>query len=173
MNTNCLLGSITLFAGDFAPKGWAFCEGQIMPIAQNSALFSLLGFMYGGDGKTTFALPDLRGRAPIHVGQGPGLNSYKQGQSGGSDTVTLTVAQLPPHNHSVKVMVTNQAATLDDPTGNILAKGQLDYGPLGLNAGQYGGVQETNVGNSQPVAVRSPFLALNYIIALQGIFPSR
>lgn len=168
-----ILGSIILFAGDFAPKGWAFCEGQLIPIAKNSALFALLNTIYGGDGKTNFALPDLRGRAPIHFGQGAGLDMYKQGQSGGSEVVVLNVQQLPAHNHSVAVQVSSQAATSDDPAGNILAKGSLDFGPSSVANGRYGSVKETTVGGGQPVSVRSPYLALNYIIAVHGIFPSR
>lgn len=170
---NPTLGTIMIFAGAFAPKGWAFCDGQLLSLSQNQALFSLLGTMYGGDGKTTFAVPDLRGRAPIHFGQGAGLNMYKQGQSGGSETVVLSVQQLPAHNHSVAVQVSSQTATSDDPAGNVLAKGSLDFGPSNVANGRYGGVKETTVGGGQPVSVRSPYLAVNYIIATQGIFPSR
>jgi microcystin-dependent protein len=173
MTDNPILGSIILFAGNFAPKGWAFCEGQLLSIAQNNALYSLIYNTYGGDGKTNFALPDLRGRAPIHFGQGVGLDMYKQGQSGGSEVVVLNLQQLPAHNHSVVVQVSSQAATSDDPAGNVLAKGSLDFGSSTAANGRYGGVKETTVGSGQPVSVRSPYLALNYIIAIQGIYPSQ
>lgn len=155
------IGQITLFAGNFAPRGWAFCQGQLLSIAQNTALFSILGTTYGGDGQTTFALPDLRGRVPLQQGQGPGLQSYVLGQKAGTETVTLTVNEMPAHNHSITV-------TAVPPGGTIPAvDGQLT--PTPLNAFEASGM----TGGSQPHNNLQPYLALNYIIALQGIFPSR
>jgi microcystin-dependent protein len=161
------LGSIILFAGNFAPRGWAFCNGQLLSIAQNTALFSLLGTTYGGDGQTTFALPDLRGRAPIHAGQGPGLQSYVLGQFGGEETVTLTSAELPPHAHVQPA--TNDQQTTNRPNGALPARG-------GVYANESDGSAlhpTSSAGGGQPHDNRSPYLALNYIIALEGIYPSR
>lgn len=155
-----ILGTIILFAGNFAPRGWAFCDGQLMSIAQNTALFSILGTTYGGDGQTTFALPDLRGRAPIHPGNGPGLTPRALGESSGSESVTLTVGQIPAHNHVVQ----SAPEANGDPSANIFAAATDE------KAGQ----AATGVaGGSQPHDNMQPFLALNYIIALQGVFPSR
>ena len=168
------LGEIKVFAGNFAPVGWAFCQGQLLSIAQNTALFSLLGTTYGGDGSQTFALPDLRGRAVIHQGQGPGLSNYVEGEIAGAESVTLDQPQLPSHSHS---MVGNTAgATAPDP-GPTVAMGATATGePI------YGSVTEpvalsqqavTLTGSGQPHENRQPFLAISYIIAHQGIFPSR
>jgi microcystin-dependent protein len=159
------LGQLSIVSFDFPPKGWAFCNGQFLPINQNQALFSLLGTTYGGNGQTTFALPDLRGRAPMHMGSG-----FTQGQAGGEVAHTLTIAELPTHTH------TAQAATADGdtpiPTANMLGAFNNGYGSAGnltaLLSSSIG-----NVGGSQPHENMSPFLVLNYIIALQGIFPSR
>jgi microcystin-dependent protein len=161
------IGEIRLFAGNFAPRAWAFCEGQLLPISQNTALFSILGTMYGGDGRTTFALPDLRGRAPLGVGHGPGLSDIRQGEKGGAEQVTLTTAQLPSHNHQLQVA--NQEGDKKLPTEGYLAvdsyRSTAD-GTAPSNA-------VTNAGGNQPVPVVQPFLGLRYIICLQGIFPSR
>ncbi len=168
-----LLASIILFAGNFAPRGWALCQGQILSISQNTALFSLLGTTYGGDGQTTFALPDLRGRVPIQQGQGPGLSNYDLGQVSGSETITLTTNNLPSHNHSL--LATSEAGSVSVPAGAYLANtGALDkeYNTSGtlvaMNAGAVG-----VTGGSQPFDNIQPYLALNFIIAMQGIFPSR
>lgn len=161
------LGSIVLFAGNFAPRGWAFCNGQILAISQNTALFSLLGTTYGGNGQTTFALPDLRGRAAISAGQGPGLANYSLGESAGEETVTLNVNQIPAHQHAQPA--SNAEQDTNRPGNAVPAKG-------GVYAGSTDGATldpTTIAGGSQPHDNRSPFLALNYIIALQGIFPSR
>lgn len=161
------LGEIKIISWNFAPKGWAFCNGQFLPINQNQALFSLLGTMYGGNGQTTFALPDFRGRVPVHVGDG-----LIQGEKAGTASVTVNIQQLPTHNHFVDV--TNNDATDANPTGTgLLAKPVANsFGPFGntttMNAGIVG-----NVGGSQPHENRQPYLALNFIIALIGIFPSR
>jgi microcystin-dependent protein len=168
------IGEITLFAGNFAPRGWAFCNGQLLPISQNTALFSILGTTYGGNGQTTFALPDLRGRVPIHAGQGPGLSNYTLGQVGGAENVTLQTSQLPAHSHAVNAVAGggNQAS----PVGNLPAiestgtsKDYSNAAATGaMNAGMIG-----NAGQGQPVPVIQPYECVNYIIALQGIFPSR
>ena len=168
-----ILGSILLFAGNFEPLGWAFCNGQLLSIAQDTALFSLLGTTYGGDGQTNFALPDLRGRVPIHFGQGPGLSNYDLGQSGGAENTTLTLNNLPPHNHSLNAV--SEAGSTSAPAGAYLGNtGALDkeYNTTGtvvtMNAGAIGAT-----GQSQPFDNLPPYLAINYVIALQGIFPSR
>src|ERR1700686_3976295 len=120
--SNQFVAEIRIFAGNFAPIGWATCDGQLLPISQNTALFSLLGTMYGGDGKTNFALPDLQGRVPISAGQGPGLSNYSQGEEGGTENVTLLSTENAPHNHSFNA--TTDGATVPAASGNQLAKGQ-------------------------------------------------
>lgn len=163
-----LLGSIILFAGNFAPRGYALCQGQILPISQNTALFSILGTTYGGNGQTTFALPDLRGRAPVGPGQGPGLSDYQLGEQSGVESVTLTVNQLPGHNHPLRASSGEQ--TTDRPTSG----GGLARGGAYISSGDTSDVSIAPIaGGSQPHENRSPYLAVNYIIALQGIFPSR
>ena len=161
------IGEIILFAGNFAPRGWALCNGQILAISQNTALFSILGTTYGGNGQTTFALPDLRGRVPVHPGQGPGLSPYDLGQAGGTETVTLNVAEMPQHTHPQPA--TNGEQTTNRPNGALPARG-------GVYAQTSDGSTLTPpspVGGSQPHNNIQPYLGLNYIIALEGIFPSR
>ena len=166
------VGEIRIFAGIFAPQGWAFCDGSIQSIADNDVLFQLIGTTYGGDGQQTFALPDLRGRIPIHMGSGPGLSNYVIGQFGGTETVTLLTQQLPSHNHIVTGSSANAVTT--DPTNNFLAAqpGLLEYssGPPG---GTLNAASVSNAGGSQPHENRMPILGVNYIISLFGIFPSR
>ena len=167
------VAEIRIFAFNFAPKGWAFCDGQLLPISQNTALFSLLGTTYGGDGKSTFALPDIEGRAVMHPGQGPGLSLRDLGEAAGSDTVTLLTSEMPLHTHTVSASADD--ADLAAPTPNhSLAKSQggFIYGPAaGLTplapeaAGPAGGGLPHN--NLQP------YLTLNFCIALQGVFPQR
>jgi microcystin-dependent protein len=166
-----LLGEIMLVPYNFAPRGWAFCSGQILPIAQNTALFSLLGTTYGGNGQTTFALPDLRGRCALSSGQGPGLSNYSLGQLSGTETVTLIGNQLPIHSHTVAAV--DDDATASTPTNalpaNIVAKGYSKAaGNTNMNPTMIGGG-----GGNQPHPNLQPYLALNYCIALEGIFPSR
>jgi microcystin-dependent protein len=161
------LASIVLFAGNFAPRGWAFCNGQILSIAQNTALFSLLGTTYGGNGQTTFALPDLRGRAPVSAGQGPGLSNFDLGQVGGVENVTLLTTQMPAHTHSQPA--TNGQQTTNRPNGAMPARGGV-YANESDNSALHA---TSSAGGSQPHENRSPYLTLNYIIALEGIFPSR
>ncbi|WMX13636.1 MULTISPECIES: phage tail protein [unclassified Aureispira] len=166
------IGEIIMFGGNFAPRGWAFCDGQLLPIAQNSALFSILGTTYGGDGRTTFALPDLRGRVAIHPGNGPGLSDYRLGQKGGTETVTLTTNQIPSHNHMINV--NNSAGTTNDPTNHFLANtGAFDseYGTTAntiMNSNALG-----HTGGGQSHTNIQPYCCVNFIIALQGVFPSR
>jgi len=170
------IGEIKMFAGNFAPRGWALCDGQLLAIAQNQALFSILGTTYGGDGRTTFALPDLRGRVAIHPGNGPGLSSYNLGQKGGSETTTLTVNNLPPHNHSVSVSnpVNDDEATSDDPTGKYPAvSGENMYTETTNAEGAVPNVTVSNTGGGQSFNKIPPYATVNYIICLQGIFPSR
>jgi microcystin-dependent protein len=161
------LAELKIVSFNFAPKGWALCNGQLLPINQNQALFSLLGTMYGGNGSTNFALPNLRGRIPIHVG-----NGHTQGEAAGSDSVTLNIQQLPTHVHFLQA--SNVNATTDTPDSSVaLATSALDLyrSPTNLVTMEPGTV--SSVGGSQPHENRQPYLVLNYIIALQGIFPSR
>ena len=160
------LGEVKLISWNFPPKGWAFCNGQLLPINQNQALFSILGTMYGGNGQTTFALPDLRGRAAIH--QGPAFNI---GQNGGEEFHTLVTGEMPSHNHIVKASDTQgDKNTLQ---GDILAREVgVPYGAFGSTT-NLNPTTVTNVGGSQPHENRQPFLVVNFVIALQGIFPSR
>lgn len=162
------IGQIIMFGGNFAPRGWALCDGQILPISQNTALFSILGTTYGGDGRTTFALPDLRGRVPIHAGSGPGLSSYQLGEKGGVERVTLTVQELPSHSHQPRANA--QDANSDDPDGAFSAVANEN---IYSNTSNVSMSATTNTGGSQPHENRPPYLAINYIIALVGIFPSR
>ena len=165
------LAEIRMFAGNFAPRGWALCEGQLLPINANQALFSLLGTTYGGDGRTTFALPDLRGRAPIAAGNGPGLPSYPQGRKGGSNTTTMTVANMPSHSHTTVVKVNTEDAEETNPTG-VLAKGAFYSEDASANS-YLGGVVSGNTGSGVAFNNNAPSLGINYIIALTGTFPSR
>ncbi|HMN39838.1 MAG TPA: tail fiber protein [Phycisphaerales bacterium] len=170
------LGEIHLFAGNFAPAGWAFCDGQVMSIAQNTALFSLLGTAYGGNGINTFALPDLRGRAPMHFGQGPGLSQRFLGQSGGVEAVTLSPAQVPSHTHSLAVSQT--PGSTGNPSGQTWAAsaaGVKNYATPG-NGGPtttMGAGMLAPVGGGGPHTNMQPSLVLSYIIAIQGVYPSR
>ncbi|HEY8876941.1 MAG TPA: tail fiber protein [Roseateles sp.] len=165
------IGEIRLFAGNFAPRDWAFCNGQLMSIAQNTALFALVGTTYGGNGQTTFALPDLRGRVPVHMGQGPGLTPRTQGEMAGSETVTLLSSQMPAHSHALRA--STAAASGSSPAGALLGSTSVnsyDSSAAGvpMAPGAIG-----NSGGSQPHNNMAPTLTLNYIIALAGIFPSR
>ncbi|MBO6738584.1 MAG: phage tail protein [Phycisphaerales bacterium] len=180
------LGEIRMFAGNFAPRNWALCDGQLLPIAQYSALFSILGTTYGGDGRTTFGLPDLRGRFPMHPGHGPGLSSRQLGQKGGVEEVTLTTLQMPSHTHPASTQVTSEASdsegTLTNPEDAIPAKsgsGDPDWANEN-NANvelsdQMHSASTTigHAGGNQAHDNMSPFNCVNFIICLQGIFPSR
>lgn len=185
------LSMIILWAPNFAPRGWAFCAGQLLPIAQNTALFSLLGTTYGGNGQTTFALPDFRGRVPIGAGQGPGLSSYDLGQASGSETIILTPNQMPSHTHAAAMTVTvsasNATATSNVPVAGTNTLGALADPSTGSPILAYnnaapniplnmGGVVNGTIqpaGGSQPFPIIQPYLVINYILAMEGIFPSR
>lgn len=170
------LGEIRMFGGNFAPRGWAFCDGQLLQISSNSALFSLLGTTYGGDGRTTFALPDLRGRAPIHAGTGAGLTNKRLGQRGGTETVTLTINQMPSHNHSAVVRTDSTVASSDKPQEMFPARNAgatPQYGPNTNSTLNTGAVSVGNTGGSQSHPNMQPYITIHYIIALQGTFPSR
>jgi len=173
------VGQITLFPFNFAPRGWAFCAGQLISISQNTALFSLLGTYYGGDGKSNFALPDLRGRVPVGQGQGPGLSGYNIGEVQGVETVTLLAAQSPSHSHPFQAVAVQ--ATTNAPNGALPAQGHgtgrgayavNTYAPL-TTAVPLASGQVVPAGNGQPHNNLQPYLAMNWCIALQGIYPPR
>ncbi|MCB2154815.1 tail fiber protein [bacterium] len=165
------IGEIRMFAGNFAPRSWAFCDGQLLAVSQNDALFSLFGTIYGGDGRTTFGLPDLRGRVPIHAGTGPGLSPRNIGSKGGQEKVTLTVNQLPSHGHSLQA--TSEASTQRQPAGQAVASatGQV-YNEL-LDPHTMNSASIANAGGSQTHTNLMPCLCVNFIVALAGIYPSR
>jgi microcystin-dependent protein len=166
------VAEIRIFPFNFAPKGWAFCSGQLMPISQNTALFSLLGTTYGGDGKSTFALPDLQGSAPMHPGQGPGLSLHDLGETGGSETVTLLESEIPAHSHTVSA--SGRAANNRTPGAQLPAVGagvQL-YGAPGSTVSLDPNAVPP-AGGSLPHNNMQPYLTVNFCIALQGIFPPR
>jgi len=201
MGADPYLGEISMFAGNFAPRGWALCNGQLLPISQNSALFSLLGTIYGGDGRTTFALPDLRGRAPIHTGNGPGLPNFREGQRHGVYETTLSSANLPGHSHALlgsnnqpynpatehsgHMVATSGDADINTPAGNCMATyisavkiyaneapdKPMQDGTVKVKVDLAGST--SNAGGSQSFGNYQPSLAINFIIALQGTFPSR
>lgn len=163
------VGQLRAWGCNFAPRGWSFCEGQLLSISQNQALYSLLGTTYGGDGRTTFALPDLRGRVPIHQGTGQGLSPRTLGEKGGSEQNTMTTNQMPAHTHTGRAA--GEVAGSSKPTGNALASATiyLDHNvDATLNAGTV-----TNVGGQQPFNNVQPYMAANWTIALVGIFPPR
>ncbi|GJM23365.1 MAG: tail Collar domain-containing protein [Planctomycetota bacterium] len=165
------IGEVALFAGNFPPRGWAFCDGQLLSIPQNSALFSILGTTYGGDGRSTFALPDLRGRVAVHPGTGPGLTTRKLGQRLGSEATHITIAQMPTHSHNLRAF--SKAGTNDSPAGDVLANaGTRFYSPETPNV-DMNGTAISNAGGGQSLSLLQPSLGLNYIIALQGTFPAR
>jgi microcystin-dependent protein len=205
------IGQIITVGFDFAPRGWAKCDGQLLAISQNTALFSLLGTTYGGDGRTTFGLPDLKGRVPMHEGDGPGLSPKRLGERGGRENVTLTTDQMPRHKHTATLTsssttpitatatlhVKNGLGNSDDANNNYLAIGEAKDGrdtyPISngysttststmnseavkvkIAGGSIaGGVSVEYTGGGQPISIMQPYLVLNYVIALQGIFPSR
>jgi microcystin-dependent protein len=169
---NPFVAEIRIFPFNFAPTGWAFCDGQLLPISQNTALFSLLGTTYGGDGKSNFALPDMQGNAPMHPGQGPGLSLHDLGETGGSDTVTLLESEMPSHSHT---FIASQADGISRlPSANLVANmigvnGFAAPGPV--VAMHPNAIAPT--GGDQPHNNMQPYLTLNFCIALQGVFPPR
>jgi microcystin-dependent protein len=167
------VGQIKMFAGNFAPRGYAFCDGQLLSVSQNDALFSLLGTIYGGDGRTTFGLPGLRGRIPVHQGSGPGLIPRSLGSKGGTETVAVTTQQLPEHSHTFQA----STATGDqsNPSGACLAGSANTrlYRDVGTSANLAPATAITKTGGSGAHANLAPFQCINYIIALFGVYPSR
>jgi microcystin-dependent protein len=176
------MANVTIFAGTFAPRGWMFCNGQLLAIAQYDALFALIGTTYGGDGQTTFALPDLRSRVAINTGQGGGLSNYIIGQAGGTESITVTTNQLPTHTHSFISLTGNPGAsgiagTANIATGNVpaLTTNIQSYDSAGAASLLQSSMNTTTPisGGNQPMEILPPYLAMNYIICVEGIFPSR
>ena len=191
------IGQIMMFAGTFAPVNWALCNGQILPISEYTALFSILGTTYGGNGRTTFALPDLRGRAPIHSGRAPGLSTYNLGQKGGLEQVVLNIAQMPAHSHTTgdiaaedqHILLSSAAAVNETPQpgdvpavanfpGSITAQNVKSFGPPtnavnGQTISGNAGLTISNTGGGKSHENMQPFLVMNYIIALEGTYPPR
>ena len=169
------VGEIRMFAGNFAPRGWAGCEGQLLAVSQNDALFSLLGTQYGGDGETTFGLPDLRGRIPIHQGSGPGLSPRNIGSRGGQEWVTLTSVQVPAHNHNFRAV--SGQATENSPGSDLTLAQSVGFPlytpPQNLVAMPISAISITGSSLPQPHANLMPYLCINFIIALIGVFPSQ
>jgi microcystin-dependent protein len=169
--SNPYIGEIRMFGGNFAPAGWAFCSGDTLDISQNDALFNLIGTTYGGDGQQTFNLPDLRGRVPVHQGQSPGTSNYILGQNGGTESVTLTTNQMPAHNHPFTASSAN--GTQGSPTDGIPASNtQNQYSAANAVQPMKAGLIPST-GGSQPHDNMMPFLVINFIISLFGIFPSQ
>ncbi len=166
------VGEIRMFAGNFAPRGWAFCDGQLLAVSQNDALFSLLGTIYGGDGRTTFGLPDMRGRIPIHAGSGPGLSPRRLGAKGGAENVTVTVNQLPSHTHTLQVSAAT--GTQNNPGGELISASPniRIYRPAAPSA-PFDTASIAAVGGSRSHTNLMPALCIQFIIALVGIYPSR
>lgn len=187
------IGEIRMFAGNFAPRNWAFCAGQLISIASNTALFSILGTTYGGNGQSTFGLPDLRSRVPVGAGQGPGLTMITLGEVSGTETVTLLTTQMPAHTHTATAVITGSVTPrcLEDTGFGNTPSGAFPANSAGSTATYTSGAQTPDAvmgtspitasanitigiaGNSQPVPIRNPYLGMNYIICLYGIFPSR
>ena len=169
------IGQIMMFGGNFAPRSWALCNGQLLPISSYTALFSILGTTYGGDGRTTFALPDLQGRVPVHAGNGAGLPPVRLGAKGGTPSNILTIAQMPAHNHTAAVGATNPVGRGEgttDPTNAYPAEGG-NYATTKNVAMAADAVVIGQTGSNQPVNNMQPFTSVNYIIALEGLFPPR
>lgn len=172
------IGQIVMFGGNFAPRGWALCDGQLLPIANYNALFSILGTTYGGDGRTTFALPDLRGRIPMHPGTGPGLSPRSLGEKAGAEQVTLTSDEMPVHNHNAVVNTNIEESNLSIPKDSTII-GKSGSGDPDFTTGEPNNrlrgdaVSVENAGGGLPHPNVQPFQCVNFIIALQGIFPPR
>lgn len=168
------VAEIRIFPFNFAPKGWAWCDGQLLPISQNTALFSLLGTTYGGNGQSNFALPDLQGRAAMQPEQGPGLSLYNLGQSGGAESVTLLETEIPSHNHTMQV--SDIAGNSTTPAANTMAvgaKGTPMYAPISGATGTLNASTITTSGGSMPHNNMQPYLTMYFAIAMQGVFPPR
>jgi len=167
------VAEIRIMASNFAPRGWATCDGQLMPLSQNTALFSLLGTTYGGNGKSNFALPDLQGRAPVQPGQAPGLSLYDLGQTGGETTVTLLESEMPAHSHAPRAV--NDVGDANTPAGLSMSRssGAAVYNMAASPQVRMSNLAIAPVGGSQPHNNMQPYLTLLFIIALQGVFPPR
>ena len=169
------VGEIMMFGGNFCPRGWTNADGQLLPVTQNQALFSILGTMYGGDGRTTFGLPDLRGRVPLHAGQGPGLADRRQGSKGGEENHTLNISEMPQHQHALSA--SQGTANQQSPTGNLLAnQNRKKRSKAPSTADPRTPMHDTAIGSTggnQAHNTMQPFLSLRFCIALQGIYPSR
>jgi microcystin-dependent protein len=165
------IGEIRMFGGNFAPAGWELCNGQLVPIAENDALFVLIGTTYGGDGESTFALPNLQSRVPVHTGQGPGLGNYTLGEMGGVESVTLTVNQTPVHTHAF--IASTAGGSDNNPSGNLIADGPAQAFIEANPNAQLAPQAIAPSGGSQPHENRMPVLGINYIISMFGIFPDR
>ena len=171
-----LLGQVMLFAGTYAPIGWMFCQGQLLPISEYEALFTILGTTYGGDGQTTFALPNLSGRVAVSAGTGPGLPNWALGQTGGAETATMTQSNMPAHNHAL--LASSQNGEAMNPQGANLAGFGTSLPPTGAYSSSTANTTLSaralgSAGSNQPFSIIQPSLALNYIIAVEGIYPSR
>ena len=167
------IGEIRMFGGNFAPLGWAFCDGQLLSTAQNDALFILIGTTYGGDGVNTFALPDLRGRIPIHMGTGAGLSQRTLGESSGTETVTLTINQLPAHDHQF-IGTSSSASAASPASGVVAAPSNIDlYRPTAIPASNMAPNALSQAGGSQPHDNTQSFQCISFIIALEGIYPTQ
>jgi len=169
------VAEIRIFPFNFAPKGWAFCDGQILPLSQNTALFSLLGTTYGGDGKSNFALPNMQGNAPMHPGQGPGLSLHDLGETGGSETVSLLESEIPSHSHQLRASVENgtQGTLTPNITLATSVGGTLYQSTTNQNLVSMNGNALAPAGGDQPHNNMQPYLTLNFCIALQGVYPPR
>lgn len=172
--TNPFVAEIRIFPFNFPPTGWAFCAGQLLPLSQNTALFSLLGTTYGGDGKSNFALPNMNGRSPMHPGQGPGLSLHDLGETGGSTTVTLLESEIPSHSHIPRIAAFPANLAVPGPSASFSRSnpGQA-YSTITTNLVSFAGNAIAPAGGSQPHNNLQPYLALNFCIALQGVYPPR
>lgn len=167
------VAEIRIFPFNFAPKGWAFCDGQLLPISQNTALFSLLGTTYGGDGKSIFALPDMQGNAPMHPGQGPGLSLHDLGETGGSDTVSLLESEIPSHSHTLRANSNDADQPVPSPARSLArSNGGFAWNPTFTQSVMSPNAL-TPAGGDQPHNNLQPYLTLNFCIALQGVYPPR
>lgn len=167
------VAEIRIFPFNFAPRGWAWCDGQLLPLSQNTALFSLLGTTYGGNGKSNFALPDLQGRAPMHPGQGPGLSLHDLGETGGSDTVTLLESEIPSHSHNLRVYPSDPADHFSPANASLARSNNGNAWGAAASLVPMSGSAIAPAGGDQPHNNMQPYLTFYFCIALQGVFPPR